>query len=168
MVCIIVGCSSEIALHFVIPVLPHTYIRAAYRSRCVSSSSSSSSSCSFHLHSPQKSLAQYLSTYRSPALNNTSTINVMLQLLQRRAANYPTFPGNVEALSIPSSSPEPLQECPPSPPSSPPPTSTTTTQYPESSASLGKPKRRQTLAACQHCRRRKSKVGFPLPRPTKS
>jgi hypothetical protein len=94
---------STLSLHIYI------YIRAACRSRHVSP-------CSFHLHSPRKTSAQYLSTYHFPASNNTSTTEKMLRFSRQRAVGYPTFPGNVEALSMPSSSPEPLQESPASSP----------------------------------------------------
>jgi hypothetical protein len=109
-------------------------------------------------------LYSYLSV---TSVKHTFTTDKMLQFSQQRAVSYPTFPGNVQALSIPSSSLEPLQKPPPSPPPSPSPTLTTMMQHLESSTSLGKPKRRQTLAACRHCRRRKSKVDSPRPKPTK-
>jgi hypothetical protein len=139
----------------------YIYIRAACRSRHVSP-------CSFHLHSPRKTSAQYLSTYHFPASNNTSTTEKMLRFSRQRAVGYPTFPGNVEALSMPSSSPEPLQGFPASSPRSlPPPTSTATTQHLESTPKLRKPKRRQTLAACRQCRKRKGKVCSLPPKGTR-
>jgi hypothetical protein len=141
---------------------PGIYIKAACRSRHVVP-------CSFPLHSPRKTSAQYLSTYHSPASNNTPTTERMLHFSRQHAVGYPTFPGNVEALSMPSSPPEPLQESSPSSSRSPPPPprSTATTQHPESLPKLEKPKRRQALAACRQCRKRKARVGVPRPKATR-
>jgi hypothetical protein len=89
---------------------------------------------------------------------------------EQPAVNYPTFPGNVQALSILASLPELCFSHKSSPPSSSsslaatttpisPPESITTSQKriiePNQSS---KPKRRQTLAACRSCRKRKSRV----------
>ncbi|THV76493.1 hypothetical protein D6D28_01081 [Aureobasidium pullulans] len=88
----------------------------------------------------------------------------MLQYAQQRAVGYPTFPGNIEALSIPSSSPERSHESTPTTtatPVSPPPS---ITQHLETSPKTEKTKRRQTLAACRPCRKRKSRCDGARPR----
>ncbi|KEQ97909.1 hypothetical protein AUEXF2481DRAFT_27251 [Aureobasidium subglaciale EXF-2481] len=88
----------------------------------------------------------------------------MLQYEQQRAVGYPTFPGNIEALSILSSSPERSNESTPrntATPVSPPPT---TTQSSETSSHSSRQKRRQTLAACRPCRKRKSRCDGARPR----
>jgi hypothetical protein len=86
------------------------------------------------------------------------------------AVSHPTFPGNVEALSVLASLPELRYSHESSPWSSSSSLAATTTPIspPESTAtsqkrSLGpnqssKPKRRQTLAACRPCRKHKSRV----------
>lgn len=93
----------------------------------------------------------------------------MLHHKQQPAVSYPTFPGNVEALSAPVSLPKrhSSQESPstpssPSPPSSsstaaPPPILTTKTRNLEPSQP-SKARGRLIPAACQSCRKRKSKV----------
>ncbi|KAI5197519.1 hypothetical protein E4T39_07225 [Aureobasidium subglaciale] len=90
----------------------------------------------------------------------------MLQYQQQRTVGYPTFPGNVEALSIPFSSPGHSNESTPrntATPVSPPPPSTTT-QNSETSSHSSRQKRRQTLAACRPCRKRKSRCDGARPR----
>jgi hypothetical protein len=90
---------------------------------------------------------------------------------EQPAVGYPTFPGNVEALSIPASLLEHgfLHMYLPPPPLSrslptaitipiPPPESTTTLRTTPGPTQSSKLKRRQTLAACSLCRKRKSKV----------
>jgi hypothetical protein len=150
-----------------------------YRRTCLRTSPSTSSTLSFHIYIRAPCRSGYVSSSSSSSsfstlasedfgsilhdLTFTSTTDRMLQSSQQRAVSYPTFPGNVEALSIPSSSPEPLQE---SPPSSPPPTSMTATQHLKSSSNLGMLKHRQTLAAYRQFRKRKSKVRIPRPKPT--
>jgi hypothetical protein len=90
---------------------------------------------------------------------------------EQPAVGYPTFPGNVEALLIPGSLLEHgyLHKYLPPPPLSrslptaitipiPPPESTTTLRTTPGPTQSSKLKRRQTLAACSLCRKRKSKV----------
>ncbi|KAI4846165.1 hypothetical protein E4T44_05213 [Aureobasidium sp. EXF-8845] len=93
---------------------------------------------------------------------------------EQPAVSHPRFPGNVEALSIPPSLPEHRfsHESPLSPSSS---TATTTPlPLPKCTATSqertpgpnqsSKPKRRQTLAACCPCRKRKSRCNGARPR----
>lgn len=95
----------------------------------------------------------------------------MLHHEQQRAVGYPTFPGNIEALSLPAYSPErhtsldsacsittttTTTVVSPPPPSST--SQTSTTNLSSQSSHSPKSKRRQTLAACRPCRKRKSKV----------
>jgi hypothetical protein len=122
-----------------------------------------------------------LQTFSALAYLSDLSITVPIKILynegkmlhyEQPAVGYPTFPGNIEALSIPAS----LLECqflhkysPPSSLSLLLPTATTTPlPSPESTTTLqtrtpgptqsSKLKRRQTLAACSSCRKRKSKV----------
>jgi hypothetical protein len=94
----------------------------------------------------------------------------MLHYEQQRAAGYPTFPGSVEVLSLPAYSPErhASQDSSSSiststivsPP--PPPPATLQTSASDTSNPSSRPKRRQTLAACRPCRKRKSRVRASL------
>jgi hypothetical protein len=138
-------------------------------------------STSFSLNTPCFSTPSPLQIFSG--LVNLSVLNLTMPIkilriqekmfhYEQPAVGYPTFPGNVEALLIPGSLLEHgyLHKYLPSPPLSrslptaitipiPPPESTTTlqTRTPGPNQS-SKPKRRQTLAACSLCRKRKSKV----------
>ncbi|KAI4719763.1 hypothetical protein E4T48_04058 [Aureobasidium sp. EXF-10727] len=91
----------------------------------------------------------------------------MLPYEQQPAVGYPTFPGNVEALSIPASSSERHSSKESSSftstttPMSPSPTQPQTSDTPNNSS---RPKRKQTLAACRPCRKRKSRCDGARPR----
>lgn len=86
---------------------------------------------------------------------------------QQPAMGYPSFPGNIEALSLPTSPPglysshstlSSSSSSATTTPVSPPLRSTTLSQTPDASNDSSKPRRRQTLAACRPCRKRKSRV----------
>jgi len=109
----------------------------------------------------------------TPSNESTTTkASKMLHYEQQPAVGYPTFPGNVEALSLPAYSPErhASQDSVSSTTTmttmvSPPPlssisstSSTSSTLTSNQSNQSPKAKRRQTLAACRPCRKRKSKV----------
>ncbi|KAI4845445.1 hypothetical protein E4T44_05606 [Aureobasidium sp. EXF-8845] len=102
---------------------------------------------------------------------------------QQRAVGYPTFPGNIEALSLPAYSPERHASLdssssiatssivsPPPPPStlqtstSDTSTRSNTSIQSNTSTQSWRPKRRQTLAACRPCRKRKSRCDGARPR----
>ncbi|KAG9560207.1 hypothetical protein KCU71_g7328, partial [Aureobasidium melanogenum] len=93
-----------------------------------------------------------------------------LQYDQQPAMGYPSFPGNVEALSLPESPPERYSSHSSSSssaittPTSPPLRTTTQSQTPDTPNDSSKPKRRQTLAACRPCRKRKSRCDGARPR----
>ena len=107
--------------------------------------------------------------------STTTKVSEVLHYEQQRAVGYPTFPGNIEALSLPAYSPErhASQDSVSSTTTttttstivSPPPlssmsstSSTSSTLTSNQSNQSPKAKRRQTLAACRPCRKRKSKV----------
>ncbi|KEQ63177.1 uncharacterized protein M437DRAFT_75065 [Aureobasidium melanogenum CBS 110374] len=84
---------------------------------------------------------------------------------------YPSFPGNVEALSLPDSPPglyhstsSLSSSSATTTPNSPPLRTTTQSQTPDTPNDSSKPRRRQTLAACRPCRKRKSRCDGARPR----
>ncbi|KAI4846022.1 hypothetical protein E4T44_05292 [Aureobasidium sp. EXF-8845] len=90
---------------------------------------------------------------------------------QQRAVGYPTFPGNIEALSLPAYSPERHASqdssssiatssivSPPLPSSTLQTSTSDTSNVSNASTQSSRPKRRQTLAACRPCRKRKSRL----------
>jgi hypothetical protein len=156
-----------------------------------------------YIHEPHPNISIFLSLnspcFYPPSLRQTFSvlaylsnlsITVPIKILynegkmlhcEQPAVGYPTFPGNIEALSIPASLLERQFLYKYSPPSSlslllptaittsiSPPESTTTLQTSPGPKQSSKLKRRQTLAACSSCRKRKSKVCASLQPENKS
>jgi hypothetical protein len=136
---------------------------------------------SFSVNTPRFFPPSPLQTFSALADLSVLSITMPIKILcieekmfhyEQPAVGYPTFPGNIEALSIPASllehgflhmylPPPPLSRSLPTaitipiPPSESTTTLQTRTPGPTQSS---KPKRRQTLAACSSCRKRKSEV----------